>query len=138
MKYLIGIVMLIVLISACATKTLEQEFGEVETLIETGNYENAKDICDRVLEKDSLTNFSVKDLCRLSVLYMKLMEQNEEDDNLILAEQCYRQAIACDSDSAVLYYSILPIDDAQYVALLHALVCGIKEVDIETYEENCY
>ena len=91
-----------------------------------------------MLEKDSLSTYSCNDLCRLSILLMKLGDQGFEE-NIAPAVRCYYRSFEVNPDSATRFFSNLPVEDAPYVTILSALSISLdpdQELSIQDFEVN--
>lgn len=64
---------------------------------------------------------SAAQLCRLSVMFLRLSEQSREQENTAAAVECYRAANRISPDSVTLYFNDLPVEDLQYMAILRSL-----------------
>lgn len=93
---------------------------------------------NQMIERDSLKDCSCNDLCRLSILLMKLSEQGYEE-NIAPAVRCYYRSFEIDADSATAFFSQLPVEDAPYVTILSALSVSLdpdQEIRLQEFEVN--
>lgn len=97
--------------------TPADDIATAEQALNIQDYELARSICE-TFTTDSTTGLTVTDLCRLSIIYMKLSDVENTEINTATATQCYRNAMKADSDSATLYYNSLSIDEARHVEIM--------------------
>lgn len=105
---------------ACTPSRPADDLSVAEAALEQYNYGVAYDLCQQVSSGD-VDKLSVRDLCRLSLLYMKLSDLKDLEDNALVATDFYRKANAINEDSAKIFYDNLPIEDARYVELMSQL-----------------
>lgn len=102
---------------ACSQSRPSDDITMAEKAIEHHDYGMALDLCQQV-SQDSSQSLGVNDLCRLSILYMKLSDLKDLEDNAIVATDYFRKAMTACEDSARAFYDQIPIDDARYVELM--------------------
>ena len=88
--------------------------------------------------EDELKDIPVKDLCRLSLIYAKLSEKSNEDENMAMATKCFHQATEISADTVVEFFAKLPVEDAQYGELLKMLSSAIdapRDISDRDYED---
>lgn len=91
-----------------------------------------------MLDNDSVDSYNCNDLCRLSILLMKLSEQGYEE-NIAPAVHCYYRSFEVNTDSATAFYAALPVEDAPYVTILSALSMSLdpaQETRLQEFEVN--
>ena len=115
------IILSILILSACSSKNESYSILEAEKYIAINEYKSAQTICDEIIKSNELNNISATTLCRLSMAYMKLSEQSNENENIAIATKCYQTATKLYPDSASLFFSELVIDDIQYAEMLRTL-----------------
>jgi len=96
------------------------EIAAAEQAIAECDYALARSICETITT-DSTTTLNVDELCRLSLIYMKMSDIEDSDINTAAATQCYRNALKIDKDSARLFYDNVPIDEARHVEIMSQL-----------------
>lgn len=138
MKYLFStlLVALLSALSSCESGSTEENLKHAEYAIEHQDYNAAKGICDNL--RDAMTDAEVKNaatLCNLSILYMKLSDSNDREDNISMARQCYLDAYAVDSAEANDFYNHLPVEDIPHISLLTSIVRSTTGSHTETDEE---
>lgn len=123
MKHFLPLLLLLTLLFSCDGSSVQERIDHAQLALERSDYRSAKSICDELLSVQSKS--SSKDaatLSNLSILYMKLSETDDRDDNIGNAYQCYRDAFATDSAAACDYYNNLPVEDLPYSTLLSSIV----------------
>lgn len=105
---------------SCRSATSD-DITVAEVAVDEADYNTAKQICDDIFAAHNDSTLSVNDLCRISIVYMKLSDIAAEDENTALATQCYRMAVSTSPDSARAFYRNLPIDEAQHVEVMATL-----------------
>lgn len=103
----------------------------IEAAVSDGMMSRAREMADR-LTASSASPLSTRDLCRLSIAYMKISEVEQIDINTALATRCYRRAMAADPDSATAYYESLPLDESRHVHLM-AMLEPLLSADRDNY-----
>lgn len=114
------------------------DLDHAQSLIESADFAEAQKLCDRVREtqvKNHDRNAAI--LGRLSILYMKLADNTERDENVGYAYQCFLEAFSTDSIGAQEYYNNLSIDDMPQGVLLAGIVhSAIDLPGIMTHDEE--
>lgn len=121
-------------IAACSTPggaEASASISEAEDALNAGYATDARSIAD-ALSGDTTATLSATELCRLSIIYMKISDIEETDINTTLATRCYRRAIAADADSAAYYYENLPLEESRHVDLMSKLAPMLSS-DRDTY-----
>lgn len=123
MKAIFKILFITLLFTSCGGSRAidESAMNDVEVMMSAKDFEAAQSVCDDMIEGKDLNQIPIKDLCRLSILYSKLSEQQNQEDNMATATKCYRAARALNADSVAKYFSGLPTEDFQYAELLKNL-----------------
>ncbi|MCM1519766.1 MAG: hypothetical protein NC098_03170 [Lachnoclostridium sp.] len=116
-------------LTACSTSdhAVNDRIAEAEAALNAGDFVKAQSLSETV--SGDLSSLTVRQLCRLSLLYIKIGENTENEDDIDLAARCYREAFELDTDSAVLIYAECPVQDITYVMTLTALVRDAESVD---------
>lgn len=96
------------------------DIATAERAVDARDYPLARSICETFVT-DSTTTLGVGELCRLSLVYMKLSDIENPDLNTAAATQCYHSAMHADSDSASAFYDSVPIDEARHVEIMSQL-----------------
>jgi tetratricopeptide (TPR) repeat protein len=113
---------LLALTAACgpATSTAD-ELSTAEQAIETKHYDAALKICDKLSAMAESQQLSASELARLSIIYMRLSETDNDHDCVGQATQTYLRAYAANADSARAFYAALPLDMSAYVEMMASL-----------------
>lgn len=108
-------------IASCSVGNSNNDAIEAaEQAIACRDYKLAQSICDTFVT-DSTTTLSAGELCRLSLIYMKMSDIDDSGIYTAAATQCYRSALRADSDSAYMFYNNVPIDEARHVEIMSQL-----------------
>ena len=137
-RYIIPGIMAVgaVLMTACGHESVAQQLDSAEQALNENDPATARTICDAV-SGDGGESLSVADLCRLSIIYMKLSDVIDQDVNTASATQCFDRAIKLNSDSAIAFFNNLPIDEARHVELMMQLSGAIgSELSIEEFSDS--
>ncbi|WP_300934558.1 hypothetical protein [uncultured Muribaculum sp.] len=111
-------------IAGCsADPTVEEKIEAARDYIETSNYEPAQTICDRLRTQlyDNPVSANATTLAELSLLYMRLADADDRQDNIGLAYSCYEEAFRMDSASAAAFYTNTSVDDLPLVSILNSI-----------------
>lgn len=93
------------LVASCDKGSTAENLEHAEFAIERQDYSSAKGICDNLREEqNNAESMDAVTLCSLSILYMKLSEDADREDNIGMARQCYLDAYAADSAGARDFY----------------------------------
>ncbi len=106
--------------ASCGTDNNRDAIEAAEQAMASGDYRLAQSICDTFVT-DSTSTLSAGELCRLSLIYMKMSDIDDSGVYTAAATQCYRSALRADSDSARLFYDNVPIDEARHVEIMMQL-----------------
>lgn len=123
MKYF-HLIVLAILVAACSGDTrdtvslAEQDYND-------GRYEAAVRVCDSLILGQSFPSLSVDELCRLSVLMVKLADHSDEENNFALAARCMRAALERNPDSVAEFVQTLPVDEQSQSVLIQQLITAI-------------
>lgn len=113
-------------ITAC-TGEINDPVSAAENDFEAGQFESAKTICDSLITDENLVALSIDELCRISVLMVKLAEHGEEEANMALAARCMQAAISRDADSVAIFAHNLPVDQQSQTVLIQQLSNSIDQ-----------
>ncbi|MDE6196370.1 MAG: hypothetical protein K2F91_00715 [Muribaculaceae bacterium] len=112
------------LIQGCAgTGSDVSPLEQAEHAVANGRYAVAQELCDSMILGDRFGSMSVEELCRLSLVFMRLSENNTsgEEANTAFAARSLQAAIAADADSALLFLKNVPVEDQARAALITAI-----------------
>lgn len=121
--YILSIVALTTITGCSADSTIDEKLNAARDYIETSNYESAQIICDNLKAQLSGTSQSAnaETFARLSLLYMKLADADDRQDNVGLAYSCYEEAFRLDSANAAEFYAGASVDDMPLVSILSSI-----------------
>lgn len=103
----------------------EQAFGE-------RRYSVAQQLADSVVASPDFDNMYAGELCRLSMLLLRLSETgSDEYSNLAMASRSLEAAMARDSDSTAAFILQVPVDDHGRIALLKAISDAYRGVIVD-------
>lgn len=113
-----------VLLWSCSPTASESEnLNTAREYIDAAEYESAQSICDRIRENiyagAKPTDAPV--LGELSLLYMRLADADDRQDNVGFAYWCYQEAFRQDSAVAAKFYSDANVDDMPLVTILNSI-----------------
>lgn len=107
---------------------VDKALDDASDALAAGSYEYAQQLCDGVAAmaagSDS-TQVDEVESARLGILYMKLSEHCNEDENMAEATQCLRRAFRLSSDSLKAFSMSLPLEDERHFVLLRRLGTSI-------------
>lgn len=107
--------------AACSGSDTASRLRQVEAAIAQGDMKAAHSVADKILGQGSIETLDAVDLARLSVVYMRMADEEADNTALVAtAADLYRRACQANADSAEAYYSSLsPDDEALAVQLFH-------------------
>lgn len=119
---IIAIATTVVLTSCSSTKTIDptSAIDEIEQLINNGKFDQARQMADEI-SADTTLALTNKQLCRMSIIYMKISDAIDTDINTTIATRYYRRAINNNADSASTFYGALPLEESRHVDLMSKL-----------------
>lgn len=108
-------------LASCGDGSIDRSIDAAENSLANNDYAEAMGICNRIAERDSMNDLTINQLCRLSMIYMQLSENRDEDVNVAMATRCFHLAMEHDADSAASFYNNIPVDNQHWVHFLNAL-----------------
>ena len=121
--YVIITFLLATVVWGCGTGATAESIENARAALEYGDYPSASSICDEVMELQfKAAQPDVAVLCDLSIIYMKLADNGDRNDNVELARQCYIKAFEVDSAAAREAFDRLDVDDMPQGALIESIV----------------
>lgn len=120
------IIVLSLALTACSGE-IHDSVTSAENDFEAGLFESAKSICDSLVSGDRFNGLSVDELCRISVLMVKLAEHADEEDNMAMAAHCMQAALSRDADSVFSFVQALPVDQLPQTVLIQQLSNSIDQ-----------
>lgn len=115
--WIMGIVVAMAAATGCRGGVPADDITTAEQALDSRDYEVARSICDTFVT-DSTTRLGVTELCRLSMVYMRLSDVADVDYNTASATRCYRTAMRLNADSASAFYDAVPLDEARHVEIM--------------------
>ncbi len=92
-----------------------------------GHYAGAQQLCDSLILGSGFNKLNVNELCRLSLLFMRLAENHgDEEANTALAARSLEAAMTRNADSTIMYLGQAPVEDQARLALITAINEGHK------------
>lgn len=117
------------LATSCGDRTESQAapLSVAEAAFADGRYAKAQQIADSIAIGDTFADLDAEQLCRLSLLFMRLGEvSGEVEANTGLAARALEAAVARSSDSTALFIDGLPFDDRARLVLAEAVAEGSR------------
>lgn len=120
---LISALMLVaIMLQACGTSTPAASVEQAEDALANGHYEAAQTICDNLVGSPDYEKLTIDELCRLSIVYVKLGENTDNTDaNIVAAARSMQKASDRDADSTALFIDAVSVEDRARVALITAI-----------------
>lgn len=128
--------------AACSGKGVapETSIEKAEAAFAAGHYTTAQQLADSMMVSDNFPTMAATDLCRLSLLYVRLDEMSDVNGNVAMAAQALDEAALRDSDSTALFIAALPVDDRARLLLVEGISEGARhaldEADAESTDEE--
>ena len=137
MKHVIFTILAITALVGCNNmSTTDCSVAEIEKTLAAGDYEAVQDMCEDFVADSAMGEKSISELCRLSVVMMKLTELIDDETATIQAVECCRVAFDKDALSAECCYDSLATEEAAIVAMLQTLAASVgRQYDIPSDEE---
>ena len=110
-------------LGACTDKTNAGDaISRAETALDDAQFDRAQDICDSLVNGDGCASLSTSDLCRTSLVYIKLAEVREQEFNTASAMTCLGAAMSKDSAAVDDFIAQQPADDQSMLIMVRTLV----------------
>lgn len=119
--FLYIIVVLAFGLASCGGGSVDGSLDAAENSLANNDYSEAVGICNRIARRDSLNDLTVTQLCRLSMIYMQLSENRDEDVNVAMATRCFHLAMEHDADSVASFFNNIPVENQHWVHFLNSL-----------------
>lgn len=122
-KHIPAAVAAIFLWSCSPTASETENINTAREYIDAAEYESAQSICDRMRENiyAEATPTDAPILAELSLLYMRLADADDRQDNVGFAYWCYQEAFRQDSTAATQFYSNAGVDDMPLISILNSI-----------------
>lgn len=92
-----------------------------------GRYSGAQKLCDSLVLGNKFTTLNTQQLCRLSLLLVRLAENyGNEEANTVFAARTLQAASQKAPDSMVAFLSNVPVEDQARLALISAINEGLN------------
>lgn len=98
-----------------------------EALYEDGRYAEVQTMCDSLVTPARINSLSVDQLCRLTLMFIKLADYSAEDDNIAMATRCFRDAGERSADSVSAFFQKCPLDQQSQLLLLSRISQSLSE-----------
>lgn len=98
-----------------------------EALYLDERYDQVQAACDSLVTPARIQSLSVDQLCRLTLLFIKLADHSAEDDNIAMATRCYRDANERSADSVVAFLQTCTLDQQSQLVLLSRISQSLCE-----------
>ena len=105
-------------LTSCSFDNVDQNIEAAEFSLSNNDFKDAAEICHKIASRDSLNDLTTSQLCRLSIIYMRLSENRDEDVNVAMATRCFHMAMEQDSVEASGLYNDMPVDDQHWIHFL--------------------
>ncbi|MDE6528475.1 MAG: hypothetical protein K2L78_05460 [Muribaculaceae bacterium] len=108
--------------------TVDECLDTASEAIADGDYGHAQQLCNGVIAMLDCADSTQVDETRavaLGILYMRLSEHCNEDENIADATQCIRYALRRSGDSLRIVSAELPLDDVRHFELLRRIGLSI-------------
>lgn len=101
---------------------------EAELAFEHGQFRQAQLLADSIIGDSRIEKLDVGNLCRLSLLFVRLGERSDEEANIVNAAKALDAAALRDNDSTATFIRELPVDDQARFVLVEAVSEGSKHI----------
>lgn len=115
-------------IASCTHTDSENNILQAEAEIEDGNPDAARDILS-VMVSNGDTGLSVKQKCRMAMIYIRMAEISDEQDDMATAAAIFMQALENEPDSTAAYIENLSVDQQRHASMLIELTRGMSSSD---------
>lgn len=124
-KSLLGAAMVATsLATGCTTATTPPPslLDRAEQACRTGHVQTAQALCDSLTAGTVADSLSVADLCRFSLVLMRLADSNaNEQANTALAARYFHSAVSRNSDSTAIILGAMPAEDMARIMILNII-----------------
>ncbi len=113
-------------LTACgsAADAASDQLQTADEAMAAGEYTQAQTIVDNLVAK-GYKGLSEDNLGRMAVLLMRLSEHSDNDENIAVATECYREAAALSADSLHAFTSTLTPEELANFFLVKRIATGI-------------
>lgn len=126
-------------LTACgsAADAASDQLQTADEAMAAGEYTQAQTIVDNLVAK-GYKGLSEDNLGRMAVLLMRLSEHSDNDENIAVATECYREAAALSADSLHAFTSTLTPEELANFFMVKRIATGIDNPVDLTAEEFTY
>lgn len=90
---------------------VNEQLNAAEEAVEMGDFHGGAKICTDIVAKTDTADLTVRQLCRLAMIYAAVADNDVDNDaNMAAAVHCFNRAYARNADSANMFVETLPID----------------------------
>ena len=114
--------------ASCAHANPEDIISQAEAEMEAGDSDAARNALSE-LESTYVDNLSAKQKCRMAMIYIRMAEISDEQDDMAAAASVFMMALATDPDSTAAYIENLSIDQQRHASMLIELTRGMSSPD---------
>ncbi|MCM1020683.1 MAG: hypothetical protein NC343_00950 [Muribaculum sp.] len=111
-------------IGSCSQAVTNAEnIATAREYIDAAQYGAAQSVCDHMREKiyKNPQPADASSLAELSLLYMRIADADDRQDNVGFAYWCYKEAFRQDSAKAAEFYAATGVDDMALVSILNSI-----------------
>lgn len=102
--------------------SIADEVASAELSLANEDVNATRNLCSGILTRAEKEGMEASQYGRLSILYMQLNDRSDDPEDLQLATNCYREAFKINADSALAFYSSLPVEQDKYAMTLASIV----------------
>lgn len=119
----IFVLLLLALASCAKTDTsAPAAIDRAERACEAEQYGLAQNVCDSILSDCPYDSLSIRDLCRLSLVLMRLADNSQNDQaNTVAAARCFHTAVARNQDSTAMVVNSMPPEAIARIMILNII-----------------
>ncbi len=121
LKYILLLIPMLALMAACQGSDTAANLRNIDDALAQGDMRVARSVAEKLVATDALNTLNATDLARLSLAYMQMADNEEENSALVAtAADLYRRSCQANADSARAFYdSLSPEQEALATQLFH-------------------
>lgn len=120
-----SIILLAVMFSCRNNEAQMSPIEKAEKALSEGDTAAAQELCDEITQSTDIEKLSTEELCRLSLLYVRLAETGDSNEvNTAMAATCLLKAFELDIDSATTFLDNMSNDDRNLMRFITAISEG--------------
>lgn len=109
-------------LAGCQGNSAYSTLDKAEQSYRDGRYALAQQLCDSIVLGERADSMSTAELCRLSLLFMRLADTaGDIDANTAFAARTLKAALNRNADSTLMFVSSVPVEDQARLAILTAI-----------------